>query len=247
MTEQAMRASDSLETLLSVQALDRKLADLERRREEIPGVKAEVSREITALEQEREQQAHALEQVRLERRRHESELEMQQEHLARYEGQLNEVKTNVAYSALLTEIQGTKRAISELEDEILTEMERRETIEARIVEIDAELEQKRAAAADRLQELEQELGFVQREMDALDQRRQGMVGDVEPGLYRLYDRLRRGRRFPALIPLKGHACGACHSRLPPQVVGEITHRGSLHPCEACGVLIYAPLGVEADA
>ena len=103
---------------------------------------------------------------------------MQQEHLARYERQLNDVKTNVAYSALLTEIQGTKRAISELEDEILTEMERRETIEARIVEIDAELEQKRAAAADRLQELERELGFVQREMDALDQRRQGMVGDV---------------------------------------------------------------------
>ena len=90
-------------------------------------------------------------------------------------------------------------------------MERRETIEARIAEIDAELEQKRAAAADRLQELEQELGFVQREMDALDQRRQGMVGDVEPGLYRLYDRLRRGRRFPALIPLKGHACGACQA------------------------------------
>src|SRR5512134_613826 len=106
-----MRASDSLETLLSVQALDRKLADLERRRDEIPGIKADVSREITALETEREQQGTALEHVRLERRRHESELEMQQEHLARYERQLNDVKTNVAYSALLTEIQGTKRAI----------------------------------------------------------------------------------------------------------------------------------------
>jgi predicted nucleic acid-binding Zn-ribbon protein len=242
-----MRASDSLETLLSVQALDRKLADLERRRDEIPGIKAEVSREITALESEREQLGAALEHVRLERRRHESELEMQQEHLARYERQLNDVKTNVAYSALLTEIQGTKRAISELEDEILAEMERRETIEARIVEIDAELELKRAAAKDRLGELEQELGFVQREMAALDQRRQGMVSEVEPGIYRLYDRLRRGRRFPALVPLKGHACGACHSRLPPQVIGEITHHGSLHPCEACGVLIYAPIGVEADA
>ena len=242
-----MRASDSLETLLSVQALDRKLADLERRRDEIPGIKADVSREITALETERELQGKALEHVRLERRRHESELEMQQAHLARYERQLNDVKTNVAYSALLTEIQGTKRAISELEDEILAEMERREGIEARIVEIDAELELKRAAAADRLAELEQELGFVQRELAALEQRRQGMVSEVEPGIYRLYDRLRRGRRFPALVPLKGHACGACHSRLPPQVIGEITHHGSLHPCEACGVLIYAPIGVEADA
>lgn len=246
MTGRAMRASDSLQTLLSVQSLDRKLAELEQRRNEIPRIREEVSREITALEIERADRDRALEQVRLDRRRHESELEMQQEHLARYERQLNDVKTNVAYSALLTEIQGTKRAIGELEDEILEEMERREAIEGRIVEIDVELERKRVAAADRLEELAQELGFVEREMAAIESRRQGMVSDVEPGVYRLYDRLRRGRRFPALVPLKGHACGVCYGRLPPQVVREITHDGSLHPCENCGVLIYAPLESVAD-
>jgi len=240
-----MRATDSLETLLSVQSLDRKLADLEQRRDEIPRVRAEVSREITALEDERAERDRALEQVRLDRRRHESELEMQQEHLARYERQLGDVKTNVAYSALLTEIQGTRRAIGELEDEILDEMERRETIEGRIGEIDGELEQKRTAAADRLRELEEERGSVEREMAALESRRVGMVSDVEPGVYRMYDRLRRGRRFPALVPLRGHACGVCHGRLPHQVVREITHDGSLHPCENCGVLVYAPFGVEA--
>ena len=172
-----MRATDSLETLLSVQTLDKKLADLERRRDEIPSVKADVSREITALEHERAEQAEALEQVRLDRRRHEGELEMQQEHLARYERQLNDVKTNVAYSALLTEIQGTRRAIGELETEILEEMERRETIDIRIREIDAELELKRAAAADKLKELDEEHGSVEREMAALDSRRNGMVSD----------------------------------------------------------------------
>lgn len=240
-----MRATDSLRTLLAVQSLDRKLAELEERRDEIPRVRAEVSREITLLEEERAERERELEQVRLDRRRHEGELEMQQEHLARYERQLNDVKTNVAYSALLTEIQGTRRAIGELEDEILEEMERRETIEGRIGEIAGELEQKRLAAADRLAELEQELGFVQREIEALESRRTGMVEDVEPGLYRLYDRLRRGRRFPALIPLRGQACGACHERLPPQVVREITHDASLHPCENCGVLVYVSTGVEA--
>ena len=247
MTGRAMSARDSLGTLLSVQSLDRRLAELEARRDEIPGVKADVSREITALEQERAERERALEQVRLDRRRHEGELEMQQEHLARYERQLNDVKTNVAYSALLTEIQGTKRAIGELEDEILEEMERREAIEGRIAEIDVDLEQKRTAAADRLKELDEELGFVKREIDALESRRQGFVGDVEPALYRLYDRLRRGRRFPALVPLKGNACGACHGRLPPQIVREITHDGTLHPCENCGVLIYVEHETPAGA
>lgn len=245
MTARPTRAIDSLEKLLAVQTLDRKLSELGRRTREIPQDRAEVSREITALEDERATREAELEQVRLDRRRHEGELEMQQEHLERYERQLNEVKTNVAYSALLTEIQGTKRAIGELEDEILEEMERRETIEGRIAEIDGELEQKRAAAADRLKELDEEAASIQREVAALESRRQGMVGDVDPGVYRLYDRLRRGHRFPALVPLKGMACGACFGSLPPQVVREITHEGSLHPCEACGVLVYAPLETAA--
>lgn len=245
MTARPMRAIDSLEALLAVQTLDRKLSELGRRGKEIPGDRAEVSREITVLEVERATREGELEQVRLERRRHESELEMQQEHLARYERQLNEVKTNVAYSALLTEIQGTRRGIGELEDEILEEMERREAIEGRIGEIDGELELKRAAAADRLKELDEEAASIEREVAALETRRQAMVTEVDPGVYRLYDRLRRGHRFPALVPLKGLACGACFSRLPPQVVREITHEGSLHPCEACGVLVYAPLETAA--
>lgn len=245
MTARPTRAIDSLEALLAVQSLDRELAERGGRAQEIPQDRAEVNREISTLEEERTEREAALEEVRLARRRHEGELEMQQEHLGRYERQLNEVKTNVAYSALLTEIQGTKRAIGELEDEILEEMERREAIEGRIGEIDAELEQKRAAAAGRLKELDDEAGFVAREIAALESRRQGMVTDVDPGVYRLYDRLRRGQRFPALVPLKGQACGACFSRLPPQVVREITHEGSLHPCEACGVLVYAPLETAA--
>ena len=241
MTARPTRAIDSLEALLAVQTLDRQLSELGRRAQEIPRDRADVSREITALEEERATREGELEQVRLDRRRHEGELEMQQEHLERYERQLNEVKTNVAYSALLTEIQGTRRAISELEDEVLEAMERREAIDGRIGEIDGELELKRAAAADRLRELDEEAASIEREIAGLEARRQGMVTDVDTTVYRLYDRLRRGHRFPALVPLKGLACGVCYSRLPPQVVREITHDGSLHPCEACGVLVYAPL------
>jgi predicted nucleic acid-binding Zn-ribbon protein len=233
-----MRAATQ-ETLF-VQALDRKLADSSGR-DEIPH-QAEVSREITAPRPSGSSRDGAR-HVWPERRRT-SELRCSRSIRAvraAVERRQDERRVQRALDGDQAR-SGDIRA----EDEILAEMERREGIEARIVEIDAELELKRAAAADRLAELEQELGFVQREMAALDQRRQGMVSEVEPGLYRLYDRLRRGRRFPALVPLKGHACGACHSRLPAGH-REIAHHGSLHPCEACGVLIYAPIGVEADA
>lgn len=233
-----MTTREALTKLLEVQALDITIVDLHRRQESIPAKRAHVAQEITTLETEQTQHEEGLERTRLERRAKESELETHQEQRAKYESQLNDVKTNVAYSALLTEIQGTKLAIGELEDEILNLMSANEEHENRLGEIAEELNTKRAEAADELDSLDAELGSVERELATRTANRDDLAVDVDPGLYRLYDRLRRGNRFPALVVLRGDACSACYGHLPPQVVREITHEGTLHPCEACGVLVY---------
>jgi len=236
-----------LDGLLALQEIDVRIAELENRNAEIPRRRSEMSREITALETERFVLADRVERGRLDRRALETDLEAEQERRARYETQLNEVKTNVAYSALLTEIQTAKRTIGDLEGRILDFMTDREESERRIGEIDAELEVKRAAAAGALEELEREAGEIGRALEADRVRRDAALMGVDARLLRLYDRLRKARRFPALVPLRGQACGACHNRMPPQVVQEIRHSGSLHVCEACGVLVYAESEAPAEA
>jgi hypothetical protein len=236
-----------LDGLLALQEIDVRIAALENRNGEIPRRRSEVSREITALETERSALADSVERGRLDRRALETDLEAQQDRRARYETQLNEVKTNVAYSALLTEIQTAKRTIGDLEGQILDLMTAREDSERRIGEIDAELEVKRAAAANALQELEREAAEVGRALEADRVRREAALTGVDKRLLTLYDRLRKVRRFPALVPLRGQACGSCHNRMPPQVVQEIRHSGSLHVCEACGVLVYAESEAPAEA
>lgn len=239
--------STPLDGLLALQAIDVRIVELENRQAEIPKRRKEVSRDIIALQDERSALAAGVERGRLDRRALETDLEAQQGRRARYETQLNEVKTNVAYSALLTEIQTAKRMIAELEGQILELMASREEGERRIVEIDAELEGKRVAAAGALEALEREAVEIERALRADRVRRETVLSTVDVRLLRLYDRLRRARRFPALVALRGQACGACHNRMPPQVVQEIRHSGSLHVCEACGVLVYAESETPAEA
>ena len=136
-----------LERLLAVQSLDMDLAALEERRDGVPRRRAEMTREITALEGERSEREQALDTANLVRRTKEGDLEVLRDRLTRYERQLNEVKTNVAYSALLSEMQRAKREISQLEDEILDLMGFREDHEKRVVEIDATLTELRTIAA----------------------------------------------------------------------------------------------------
>ena len=240
-----MSRPDNLDALLELQSLDIRHLELADRGEEIPRRRAEVARDITTLETEKREREEALERARLDRRARESELETEQQRRARYEQQLNQVKTNVAYSALLTEIQGAKRNIGQLEEAVLELMADRESHEGRLAEIETELAEKRRSAAGELQALDEEAAELAMRLEQVRSRREGLTARIEPALYRMYDRLRRGRRFPALVPLRGQACGSCHGRLPPQIVREITHEGTLHPCEGCGVLIYAESGQPA--
>ena len=236
-------ANEKLARLLAVQEIDMEIVELEERSEELPRRRAEVASEITALEEAREEASEEMERLRLERRHREGEVDTAREKLEKYERQLNDVKTNVAYSALLTEIRGAKSEIDDLEEEILERMERIETLESTIEEIDSELQEKREAASDELEAIDAQAEAVEEELGETRNRRERAAEDVDPRLSQLYERLRRRRRFPALVPLKGQACSACYARMPPQVVQEIRHRGALHPCEHCGVLVYA----EAEA
>lgn len=241
------QGNEKLARLLAVQEIDMEIVELEEKAAELPRRRAEVAREITALEDAREEASEEMEKLRLERRHREGEVDDAREKLEKYERQLNEVKTNVAYSALLTEIRGAKTEIDGLEEEILERMERIETLESRIEEIDEELEAKRAAASDELEAIDTEVEAVDHELAEVEERREKAAEDVDPRLSQLYERLRRNRRFPALVPLKGQACSACFARMPPQVVQEIRHGGALHPCEHCGVLVYAKVETSETA
>jgi len=239
-----MSGTDTLDRILEVQEIDIEIAGKEERLQELPRRRAEVASEIHALEEEQAEHREGLERARVERRTLETEVESLKERLARYETQLNEVKTNVAYSALLTEMRGVKTGIADLEDRILVLMEEIESHENRLEELKAELAERREESADELEALDRERAELEQSVGDLDHKRDRLAEQVEADLLRMYDRLRRARRFPALVPLRGRSCGSCHSRLPPQVVQQVAHHDDFHVCEACGVLVYRAYGEE---
>jgi predicted nucleic acid-binding Zn-ribbon protein len=126
-------------------------------------------------------------------------------------------------------------------------MDEREGHETRLTEIGSELEVKRAAAADELSALDKEGADVERELAIARSERETLVEKVERDLLRMYNRICRARRFPALVSLHGSACGGCFGHLPPQVVRLVTHEGMLHLCENCGLLVYDSGGAVESA
>jgi predicted nucleic acid-binding Zn-ribbon protein len=238
---------DEVRTLLQVQEVDAELMELETRRGEIPLQRAALLQEEGLLQAEADAVRERLKVLLLEGRERESEMRSQEDRAVRYQGQLAAVSTNKEYLSLLSEIKGVKERVSAAEDRALAILEESEQLRARAAELEAEIIRSRESSAEQRDELDREEARLAEEVAVRRDRRSILAGRVGQRLLGMYESiLRRGRRLPVLVPLRGLACSNCFGTLPLQAASEIRRQEQPCTCEHCGVILYVPEG-EAGA
>ena len=82
---------------------------------------------------------------------------------------------------------------------------------------------------------------VEGELAAARGRRNGTANGVSRALLGRYDRIRQRRKGTGdvVYALRGPSCGNCDTAIPLQRRTIMQRTGSIEPCEACGVLLYA--------
>jgi predicted nucleic acid-binding Zn-ribbon protein len=136
------------------------------------------------------------------------------------------------------EVEGLGRRVTHLEDQDLEIMEQLEPVQARLGELSAAGEQRRAELADaerRLTAAEAELAVeTDRETAARAETASGVPGD----LLTEYESLRASRGGIGVARLVGTQCGGCHLTLSAVEVARIRkHPDGLTHCEECGRLL----------
>jgi len=135
------------------------------------------------------------------------------------------------------ELQFATRA-QELEEDTLPLMEELERVAGALAEVEAqlatmtpELEGLEAAERERVAALDL------RDADLAD-RRARLCTEIDEGLLRQYEQVRRARRGLALVGLHGgKRCGGCHVQLPIHVVQKVRKGVGVTRCPSCGRLL----------
>ena len=117
-----------LEQLIRLQRAESELRRTQAGLAEIPKRRAEMEAELAAGRAHLDAARAGLDESLKARRRHEGELQDLEGKRSKYKGQLMEVKTNKEYTAMLHEIEGVEREIRGLEDQVLAEMEKAESL-----------------------------------------------------------------------------------------------------------------------
>jgi len=227
-----------LETLSEVQSLDLQRDTLAVERGEVPAelLAARERRETLRRDLAKVQQEHEA----LRRRVASNELDLktlQERRKDASESALRATTSKEMAQYQNQELQFTTRA-QELEEDTLPLMEELEGVAATMMGLEEQL----ATMTPELEALETAereriAGVDARDADLAD-RRARLCNEVENGLLRQYEQVRRARRGLALVGLEGgKRCGGCHVQLPIHVLQKVRKGVGVTRCPSCGRLL----------
>jgi len=223
--------------LIALQRLDSKLKHLSAFLDTIPAQIAAIDAKIEKSALDLAQAKDQLIQNQKKRRDFETQVKEIKSHISKYKVQLNDVKTNKEYTALLHEIDTAKAKVDAFEESIISEMLAADDIEGEI----------RAAAiscrqAEDVFKKEKEILLVRRarlegHRERIRAEREKQQTAVPAEALTLYQAIFHKRAGVVLSPVKGDFCTLCHMRIRPQVLEELMAGNTLILCEACGRIL----------
>jgi hypothetical protein len=234
------------EKLIQLQQLDAEIRQTTFHLDSIPPQIENIDKKIEASSQVAGTAKDKMTASQKRRRDLEAEVKDIKARVAKYKRQLNEVKTNKEYTALLKEIEESQKKVDRMEEEFIAEMLVEDDIQKEIKEAN----QKFAAAKEKYSREKDALYQKKREMEEKLQRlkavREGLIPQIPPDQVNLYLRIFRNKGGIALSPVKDDFCALCHMRVRPQVLNELRDTRNLILCENCGRILYWKKGKKAE-
>ena len=225
--------------LLDLQARDAAIAEVDSR-------VAAVDAEVAGLDQELERARGARDTAQRaaddgSRRRDdlETKIESYRQLQERRRQRLEFVRNPKEASTLMAEMDLARSVLAKEESDWVRSADSVETLQARVREEQAKMEGVEAQQAPHRAGLAAQRATLVSDREELVGERETAASRLDRALRIRYDRLRRARTTPVVVPLNGDACGACYTAIPRNRRSQIRAGAVLEGCEACGVILYA--------
>lgn len=230
-----------IKNLLELQDIDLQIEALLLKEKEIPKQKEKLQIQEKKLKQEIEDSEKTHKKLVLDQRECERQIAQLQEQIKKYNNQLQGVKKNEEYQALLKEIDEIKKQIGLKEEEQIKIMLQMDDANLFFLEAKKRIETEIQQLKKQEEQIDKELQEVIQERKELEQKRLEAQKSVSPELLSHYLRVKQRRKTgPVVVPLKDEICSGCFMKILPQVVNEIMASEKIHTCRHCGRILYYP-------
>ncbi len=228
-----------IKNLLELQNIDLQIESLLLKEKEIPKQKEKLRIQEKKLRQEIEDSEKHHKKLVLDQRECERQIAQLQEQIKKYNNQLQAVKKNEEYQALLREIDEVKKQIGLKEEEQIKIMLEMDEANLFFLEAKKRIETEIQQLKKQEEQIDKELQEVIQERKGLEQKKLDFQRLVSVELLNHYLRVKQRRKTgPVVVPLRDEICSGCFMQILPQVVNEIMASEKIHTCRHCGRILY---------
>lgn len=231
----------NIESLINLQNIDKSIRKLELEKKDIPNILNQSEQKIAAEKQRLDEAKKILSDKQLEKKSLELELAAIEENIKKHSLELNSVKSNDKYRAIVDIINNEKFKKSELEDNILGDFDDVDLFmenlnkEKEILKIfEQEFETKKI-------ELEAKVKEVDVAIASLVASRNVALKNIDDNsLIDLYEKIRAHQNGVGIAEVDptSSSCSACNMSLPFQKMNDIMSSKEAVLCENCSKILY---------
>jgi predicted nucleic acid-binding Zn-ribbon protein len=222
-----------------------------------------IDQQLAALAQERDalltafRERDALRELRNARRDLASNLKEERGHSSDLQWELDDVELRLRTldeqerdgptdPLVARELVLLRERAAQLEEHVLTQLERIGELEQQLRDIEQQVEQAASAWAAHEPQLQSQLDQLGHDLEALQTRRQIFADQLPGSALELYDDLQRRHRGTALAPIRNRQCSVCRARLPAAVFDLLNTLDPMVRCPRCGRVLYIEAETAAE-
>lgn len=228
---------EQLILLEELQRHDARLQEYETSLKALPEKLQSMKSDLAKVEAMLEKERAALAEAEKWRREQEQQLKVDEANVAKAKTKLQGVKSGKEYMAAQREVENTRRAISEREEEVVrlagaieASRKRVEAHEADVAQLRDLVSKEEAAVSGRLDE-------IKAKVEAEKVHRDAAAAKVDEKVLKRYASIRM-RRGLAVVPVVNGTCKGCHMAIPPQLFIQLQRGGTIETCPTCARIIY---------
>lgn len=230
---------EQVDSLVKLQTIENEINTMRSKVDGVPGKISALEAELTAFEQGMTAELTQIDDLKKRYREQEREVQLNLERMKKSQEKLNAVKNNKEYQSTLKEIDDLKALSSDIEDEMLENLDQVDAAEKAV----AGKKEEFATLSQQIQSdkelLEQEVADCRRKLTALERDRDTVAEAIDPELMETFNII-KGKHAGglAVVSVAEAVCKGCNVNIPPQLYNELQRSDSLRLCPNCQRIIY---------
>lgn len=229
---------EAIKNLMDLQAID---LDVQKIDEKMADGHGELLKKKKEIEQGHEAISDYKEQFEVgEKRRRELEATItdEAERIKDRQTKLMSIQTNREYQSILKEVEDTKLANQQREEELTLLLEQSELIQKKIEEISKRCAEQELQLEEESKRVAQEAAKLEADKLKITKTREAQAKKVDAKYLTRYEMLRTKRNGLAVTGVTRGVCRGCNMNIPPQMFNMLLREQELLTCPTCNRMMY---------